>query len=148
MYLKVFPTLSGEIEYIASLGNYAWLLTPRQTMNPPIITGTTGTFNHKSRKDFLEDLPKKIRNTVRGVDLALINEAITVISEGNAIINGKAPNTRVETYIVIASYFKTARTPLHMFFDGALNVEDNYLVELKYKYQPYTIKFPETVVEN
>jgi len=117
-------------------------------MNIPINTGHTGTFNHKSRKDFLEDLPKKIRNTVRGVDLALINEAITVISEGNATINGKAPNTRVETYIVIASYFKTARTPLHMFFDGALNVENKYIVELKYKYLPYVIKFPEEQVEN
>jgi hypothetical protein len=117
-------------------------------MNSPIITAHTGTPDPTSRKEFLEDLPKKVRNTVRGVDLALINEAIIVISEGNATINGKAPGTRAERYIVIASYFKTARTPLHMFFDGALNVENKCTVELKYKYQPYTIKFPEEVLDN
>jgi hypothetical protein len=117
-------------------------------MIPPLNNTNISAVNHQSRKEFLEDLPKKIRNTVRGVDLALINEAITVISEGNATINGKAPDTRTERYIVIASYFKTARTSLNMFFDGALNVEHNYIVEFKYKYQPYIIKFPENPIEN
>ncbi len=113
--------------------------------NRPNITSSA---NQPARKEFLDDLPKKIRNTVRGVDLALINEALSVISEGNATINGKAPETRLERYIVIASYFKTARTPLHMFFDGALNVEKKNTVVLKFKDQFHNIQFPENPIEN
>ena len=117
-------------------------------MNSNYNTGNTGTFNHKSRKEFLEDLPNKTRNTVRGVDLTLINEAITAIVDGNATINGKAPETRTERYIVIASYFKTARTTLNMFFDGVLNVQHNYTVTFKLKDQSITLKFPENPAEN
>ncbi len=97
----------------------------------------------KSRKEFVEDLPKKVRNTVRGVDLMLINEAITAIADGHCTINGKAPKSRVENYITIATYFKTARTPLHMFFEGAENVSDNYVVAFKFKDQNVTFNFPE-----
>lgn len=101
-----------------------------------------------SRKEFLEDLPSKARNTVRGVDMALINEAITAIADGNATINGKKPNTRAERYVVIASYFKTARTALNMFFDGALNVQHNYTVTFKIKDQAHTLRFPENPSDN
>ncbi len=117
-------------------------------MNSHSNNGNTGTVNHISRKEFLEDLPNKVRNTVRGVDLALINEAITAILEGHATINGKAPATRVERFIVIASYFKTARTSLNMFFDGATNIQNNYKVVFKFKDQTHTIKFPENVIDN
>jgi hypothetical protein len=102
----------------------------------------------KSRKEFVEDLPLKVRNTVRGVDLALINEAILAISAGHVTINGKAPKTRAEMYVLIASYFTTARTNLHMYFNGAENVMENYTVVIKHKDQPITIKFPEVSVEN
>jgi hypothetical protein len=88
---------------------------------------STNTF----RREFIEDIPIKIRNSVRGVDLMLINEALAAISEGNAKINGKKPITRVERFIIIASYFKTARTSLNMFFDGTLNIEDKYVVDFK-----------------
>jgi hypothetical protein len=114
----------------------------------PIKPNVSGAISLPARKEFLDDLPKKIRNTVRGVDLALINEALAVITEGNATINGKAPVTRMEKYIVIASYFKTARTPLHMFFEGALNVEHNYTVTFKFKDQMHTINFPENPLVN
>jgi hypothetical protein len=110
--------------------------------------GNTGLPVNSSRKEFLEDLPGKTRNTVRGVDLALINEAITAIADGHATINGKAPDTREKRFIVIATYFKTARTPLNMFFDGALNVTQNYTVAFKFKEQPFTVKFPEKPSEN
>ncbi len=106
------------------------------------------TFNTKSRKEFLEDLPAKTRNTVRGVDMTLINEAITAIVEGHATINGKAPDTRIERFIVIASYFKTARTTINMFFDGVLNVQHNYTVTFKLKDQSHTIKFPTNPADN
>lgn len=96
----------------------------------------------KSRKEFVEDLPLKIKNMIRGVDLALINEAIVEISAGRATINGKKPKSRTEMYILIASYFTTVRTPLHMHFEGAKNVLDNYTVVIKYKNQPVTIMFP------
>jgi hypothetical protein len=96
-------------------------------------------------KEFLADLPAKTRNTIRGVDLTLINEAIAVITSGNAKINGKAPKTREENYIVIASYFKAAKTPIHMFFDGAVEVKEDYTVNFKFKDQPYTVKLPEVV---
>ena len=98
-----------------------------------------------SRKEFLDDLPPKMKNTVRGVDLTLINEAIVAIMEGHASINGKAPATRAERFIVIASYFKTARTSLNMFFDGALNVKGTYSVVFKHKEIPYTIQYPESI---
>jgi hypothetical protein len=96
----------------------------------------------KSRKEFVEDLPLKVRNTVRGVDLTLINEAILAISAGHATINGKGPKNRAEMYILIASYFTTARTNLHMYFNGAENITEDYTVVVKYKDQPVTIKFP------
>lgn len=102
----------------------------------------------KSRKEFVEDLPLKIRNTVRGVDLVLINEAILAISAGHATINGKAPKTRVEMYILIASYFTTARTNLHMYFNGAENIKENYTVVVNHKDRPLTIKFPQGSIEN
>lgn len=101
-----------------------------------------------TRKEFIEDLPGRMKNTVRGVDLALINEAITAILEGNATINGIAPTTRHERFIVIASYFKTARTSLNMFFNDVLNAEHDYVVAFNYKDKPYTIKFPEAIIEN
>ncbi|HWY98098.1 MAG TPA: hypothetical protein VNY36_03335 [Bacteroidia bacterium] len=110
--------------------------------------GNTGLPVNSSRKEFLEDLPGRTKNTVRGVDLALINEAITAIADGHATINGKAPDTREKRFIVIATYFKTARTPLNMFFDGALNVQQNYTVAFKYKEQPVVVKFPEKLIEN
>jgi len=97
----------------------------------------------KSRKEFIEDLPKKVKNTVRGVDLILINEAIVAISAGHVTINGKKPKSRVEMYVLIASYFKSLRTPLHMYFDGAENVVDDYIIIIKNRDQPITITFPE-----
>jgi hypothetical protein len=110
--------------------------------------GNVPSPNNSLRREFLEDLPLKTRNTVRGVDLTLINEAITAITEGHATINGKMPDTREKRFIVIASYFKTARTPLNMFFDGALNVQNNYTVAFKFKDQPVTVKFPTVLAEN
>ena len=116
-------------------------------MHSPLNTASTATaLSILSRKEFVEDLPKKVKNTVRGVDLTLINEAITAIADGHATINGKTPKSRIERYIVIASYFKTARTPLHMFFEGAENITDKYTVAIKYKEQPYTFQFPEALV--
>jgi hypothetical protein len=85
----------------------------------------------KSRREFIEDLPKKVKNTVREVDLALINEAIVAISAGHATINGKRPKTRIEMYVLIATYFKSHRTLLHMFFDEADHVADDYTVVFK-----------------
>jgi hypothetical protein len=108
----------------------------------PLIVKTS--LDISSRKEFVEDLPKKVRNTVRGVDLALINEAITAITDGHATINGKVPLTREERFIVIASYFKTARTPLNMFFDGAENIQNKYTVSIKYKEKPFIYTFPDT----
>jgi hypothetical protein len=114
---------------------------PTKALKP--IPGNNGSSNSIPRREFLEDLPSKTRNTVRGVDLALINEAINAITDGHATINGKKPRTRVESFILIASYFKTAKTPLHMLFDGALNVQDNYTVAFKCKEQSHIIKFPQ-----
>jgi hypothetical protein len=88
---------------------------------------STNTF----RREFIEDIPIRIRNSVRGIDMMLINEALTAISEGNAKINGKKPINRIERFIVIASYFKTARTSLNMLFDGTENIEDNYTINFK-----------------
>jgi len=95
------------------------------------------------RKEFLEDLPKKTKNTVRGVDLALINEAIVAIGDGNATINNKAPKTREERFIVIATYFKSKRTLVNMFFEESVNVPRNNTVELKYNDQSFTFKSEE-----
>lgn len=114
----------------------------KQPMHSIPVVVATSAHNIKSRKEFVEDLPKKVRNTVRGVDLMLINEAITAISDGHCTINGKAPKSREERYIAIASYFKTARTPLHMFFEGAENVLEPYIVAFKYKEQNITCNFP------
>jgi hypothetical protein len=111
-------------------------------------TGNVIASNPKLRKEFLEDLPAGVKNKVRGIDLALINEAIIAILDGQATINGKAPVSRSETFIVIASYFKTAKTSLNMFYDGAVNVQHNYTVAIKYKDQPFTYKYPEVVIEN
>lgn len=89
--------------------------------------------NIKSRREFIEDLPPKVKNSVRGVDLALINEAIVAISAGHATINGKKPKSRLEMYVLIASYFKSVRTPLHMYFSEADHVADDYAVIIKEK---------------
>lgn len=97
----------------------------------------------KSRREFIEDLPKKVKNTVRGVDLILINEAIVAISAGHVTIDGKKPKSRHEMYVLIASYFKSLRTPLHMYFDEAEHVADNYSVIIKDKVQPIIVKVPE-----
>jgi len=78
----------------------------------------------------------------------LINEAIIAILEGRTAINGKSPATRAERFIIIASYFKTARTSLNMFFDGKLNIQHICNVEFTYKEKPYTIHYPELVIEN
>ncbi len=121
-------------------------MKPSPRTVPP--TGNVIASNPKLRKEFLEDLPAGVKNKVRGVDLALINEAIIAILDGQATINGKAPVSRSETFIVIASYFKTAKTSLNMFYDGAVNVERNYTVAIKYKDQPFTYKYPEVVIEN
>ena len=123
---------------------------PMKSMKRPIPhTSSIVTSNPKLRKEFLEDLPAGVKNKVRGIDLALINEAIIAILDGQATINGKAPVSRSETFIVIASYFKTAKTSLNMFYDGFVaNVQDNYTVAIKYKDQPFTYKFPELPVEN
>lgn len=102
----------------------------------------------KSRREFVEDLPKKVKNTISGIDLALINEAITAISQGTATINGESPKTRKEMYILIASYFKTAKTSLNMALDGAENVLEDYTVAIKYRNQPFIIKFPDKPGEN
>jgi len=115
------------------------------TKNIKPNTGIPAASDIKSRKEFVEDLPIKVKNTIRGIDLALINEAILAISGGQATINGKSPNSRSERYLVIASYFKTARTSLHMFFEGAENVKDSYTVSIKYKDQPVIYKFPENI---
>jgi len=111
--------------------------------NSKLITSMPPASDIKSRKEFVEDLPSKVRNTVRGIDLVLINEAIIETSAGRATINGKKPKSRVEMYVLIASYFKTARTNLNMFFEGAENVKEEYSVVIKYKDQPVTITFPE-----
>ena len=113
---------------------------PIKSIKP--IPGNNGSSNSIPRREFLEDLPLQTRNTVRGVDLTLINEAITAITDGTATINGKKPKNRIESFIIIASYFKTARTPFHMFFDGALNVLDNYTVVFTCQEQSHIIKFP------
>jgi hypothetical protein len=95
----------------------------------------------KSRREFIEDLPKKVKNTVRGVDLILINEAIVAIAAGHVSINGKKPKSRVEMYVLIAYYFNALRTPLHMYFDEAEHVADNYTVIIKDK-SPLIIALP------
>ena len=48
----------------------------------------------------------------------------------------------------MASYFKTARTNLHMFFEGASDVKHNYIVSIKHNDQSHIIKFPENIIEN
>jgi hypothetical protein len=100
---------------------------------------------NSSRKEFLEDLPGKVRNTVRGVDLALINKAITAIMDGQVTINGTAPDSRHERFIVIASYFKALRTPLNMFFTDELHPEKNYTIAFSHEDKPYTIEISQTV---
>jgi hypothetical protein len=117
-------------------------------MNSGMNTSNTGTFNITSRKEFLEDLPHKVRNTMRGVDLALINEAITAIVDGNAKINGKKPDTRAERFIVISSYFKTAKTLMNTPFDTLSQIEHNYSVTINYKDKLHTYAFPLNPVEN
>ncbi|HTB08081.1 MAG TPA: hypothetical protein VK806_14115 [Bacteroidia bacterium] len=117
-------------------------------MNSGLSSGNTGTFNTISRKEFLDDLPHKIRNTMRGVDLALVNEAITAIVDGNAKINGKKPSTRTERFIVISSYFKTAKTLLNTPFDSLPAIEHNYSVTINYKDKLHTYAFPLNPVEN
>ena len=118
------------------------------TKNVKPKAGVSPLPNNISRKEFLEDLPMKTRNTVRGIDLTLINEAIALILEGTATINGKAPKTRAERYLVTGSYFKTARTSMNMFYDGPVNVQEKCTIAFNYKEQPVTMKFPEVLIEN
>jgi hypothetical protein len=118
------------------------------TKNVKLKTISPGSSNNILRKEFLDDLPPKTRNTVRGVDLTLINEAISLILEGTVTINGKAPKTRVERYIIIGSYFKKAKTLNNMFFDGPVDIKDKYTVAFNYKEEPVVIKFPEVTAEN
>lgn len=106
-------------------------------------TGLPGTINPVFRKEFLDDMPNKAGSKVRGVDLALINQALRAISEGAAKIDGKSPATREERFIVIASYFKTAKTNLNMPFDGAKNVKHHHTVSIKYNEQMFSYSFPE-----
>jgi hypothetical protein len=106
------------------------------------ITGNASMSNNLTRKEFLEDLPIKTRNIVRGVDLALINEAIEIIFDGQATVNGKAPDTRAERFMIIATYFKTARTAINALFDDTVNTEHKDIVEIKYKDKPGTYKMP------
>jgi hypothetical protein len=119
---------------------------PSKHLKP--ITSVPVAADIKSRREFIEDLPKKVKNTVRGVDLILINEAIAAISAGRVTINGKKPKTRSEMYVLIASYFKSLRTPLHMYFDEAEHVADNYTVIIKDKVQPVILKITENPVAN
>ncbi|HTB07088.1 MAG TPA: hypothetical protein VK806_09070 [Bacteroidia bacterium] len=114
--------------------------------NIKLKPGNTGVSNNPLRKEFLDDLPSKARNTIRGTDLTLINEALAAISDGTATFNGKAPKTRFERYVVIGTYFKTARTPLNMFFDGPVNVQDKCTIAFNFKEQPVVVKFPETLL--
>lgn len=93
--------------------------------------GNNGLSNNIFRREFLEDMPLRVRNSVRGIDLMLINEALTSIAQGNVQINGKKPVTRIERFVVISSYFKTKKTSLNMRFDGTLTIEDNYTVVFK-----------------
>jgi hypothetical protein len=102
----------------------------------------------KSRREFIEDLPKKVKNTVRGVDLVLINEAIVAISAGHATINGNKPKSRVEMYVLIAHYFNSLRTPLHMYFDEAENVADFYTVNIKNMGLPIIAALPKKPLVN
>lgn len=88
----------------------------------------------KLRKEFLDDLPIKLKSKIRGVDLALINGGIAAILDGQAKINGKVPLTRKERFIVILSYFKTVRTNLNLVFN--IDIEPHYKVEIKHYEQP------------
>jgi hypothetical protein len=97
--------------------------------------------NSKLRKEFLEDLPINVKSKVRGVDIALINEAIAAVQGGHATINDQAPDTREKRFIVIVSYFKKARTNYHIAIDDAAIAEHNDTVEIKYK-EPDTYKSP------
>ncbi len=119
---------------------------PSKHLKP--VAGIPAPAHIKSRKEFIEDLPKKVKNTVRGVDLVLINEAIVAISAGHATINGKKPKSRLEMYVLIASYFHSLRTPLHMFFDEAEHVADNYTILIKDKEQPIVIALADKAVVN
>jgi len=111
-------------------------------------TSIPAMVNPQYRKEFLDDMPNKAGTRVRGVDLALINEAIRAIADGTAKINGKLPATRAERYIVIASYFRTARTKFNMPFDGAVGVTHNYTVSIRYNDKVYSYSFPENVLQN
>jgi hypothetical protein len=86
--------------------------------------------NSKFRKDFLEDLPNKMRSTVRGADLILINKAITAILEERITINGRAPITRQERFNAISCYFKMVKTNLNMSFD--MDIKPSIKVDIKY----------------
>lgn len=107
-----------------------------------------GMIEPSFRREFLDDMPNKSGSKVRGVDLALINQALRAINEGAATINGKAPANRAERFIVIASYFKTARTPANIPFDGTVGVKLNSTISIRHNDQVFSYKFPETVSEN
>lgn len=113
------------------------------TKQKKVSASLPGIINPVFRKEFLDDMPNKAGSKVRGGDLALINEALRAISEGAARINGKSPATRGERFIVIASYFKTARTKFNIPFDGIADVKDNSTVSIKYKEQLFSYSFPE-----
>lgn len=115
---------------------------------PAAITSIPGMINPVFRKEFLEDMPNKGGAKVRGVDLTLINDALRAISEGNAQINGKAPATRSERFIVISAYFNTARTRFNIPFDGVSSVKENCTVSIKYQDQLVSQKFPLVASEN
>ena len=113
------------------------------TKHPKATTSLPGMINPVFRKEFLDDMPDKTGSKVRGVDLALINDALRAISEGTAKINGKSPSTRKERFIVIASYFKTAKTKFNIPFDGAKNVKEKLTVSIKFNEQIFSYSFPE-----
>jgi hypothetical protein len=104
--------------------------------------------NPSFRKEFLDDLPNKGGSRVRGTDIALINQALRAIEEGTATINGKTPNTRIQRFIVIASYFKAVGLKSHMSFDGTVHVKDNCTVSLRHNEQQFSFSFPESIPEN
>jgi len=111
-------------------------------------TSIPAMINPQYRKEFLDDMPNKAGTRVRGVDLALINEAIRAILDGTAKINGKLPASRTERYIVIAAYFKTARTKFNMPFDGTADIKHNFTVSIRYNDQVYSYTYPENVLHN
>jgi hypothetical protein len=113
---------------------------------PLKVNPLAGMINPSFRREFLDDMPNKAGSKVRGVDLALINQALRAITEGAATINGKAPANRAERFILIASYFRTARTPLNLPFDATASVKHKCNVSIRYNDQVFAYSFPEVPV--